>query len=74
MESTNLFQSIRTVIEDSIEDEIQKAVILEKVDEIDRTKGTPTFKEKYLEFMQALGNHVTVISPFLQPFNQLLNI
>lgn len=73
LESSNVFQSIRNAIEENVGNDEEKTVILQKVDEMDKAKGTPTFKDKYLEFMQALGNHVTIITPFLQPLNQILS-
>lgn len=71
-ESASIFDDIKKVIEQNIEDKEQKTIIIEMVNEMESTVGTPSFKEKYTKFIQGLGEHITVLSPLIPQLTGLL--
>lgn len=48
-------------------------LIITAINEMEKAHNTPSFKDKYLEFMQAAANHVTVFAPFMATLLSFLN-
>jgi hypothetical protein len=58
----NIFDDLRTAITGSIHSKDDSRILLEIVDSMEETKGTPLFIDKYKSFMETAANHMTVVS------------
>jgi hypothetical protein len=67
-----VFNDIRQAIQ-NISNQNDKEILLTKLAELEETKGTKKFTEKYREFMALAADHLGVISPFIPALSQLLS-
>ena len=67
-----IFEEIRELLEEAVADASELELLLEKVDEMERSKQTGDFKQAYVGFMSAAANHMTVLAPILAPLASLL--
>jgi len=68
-----LFEGLRQSAA-SIGDERDRNLILERIDELERTRASGGFLDAYKAFMAALSDHITVFAPFLPALAQMLGI
>lgn len=68
----NIFDELRTVINEKISSENDSKILLGLVDGMEEVKGTPSFIEKYKDFMESAANHMSVLSPLLPALAQIL--
>jgi hypothetical protein len=69
-----LFAGLRKAIENHVEDEKQRALILARIADMEATQKTPDFTAKYQAFIQQAANHMTIVTPFIPALTQLLPI
>lgn len=67
-----LFEELRRATEARVEDAEARGAILTQVTALEVAHGTPTFGERYLQFMGAIADHAAVFGPFLPALAQLL--
>jgi hypothetical protein len=67
----NIFQTIRDELVGKLVVQNDLEIVLKKLDELEEAKDTGTFKDRYLEFISAVANHITIISPFLPALQKL---
>lgn len=67
-----LFTNIRNAIREQIP-AVDQHMILQRLTELEKARGTPTFVEHYTAFIGAAANHVTIISPFIPALTELLS-
>ncbi|MEK3733794.1 hypothetical protein MKX64_15445 [Paenibacillus sp. FSL M8-0334] len=67
-----LFEEMRQAISTQIEDINEKQKLLNCVEELESSKGTTTFMDKYKSFMTMAADHMTVLTPFIGPLSSLL--
>lgn len=72
-QSDKRFDEIRAAIRSCITSWNESGKLLELVDELEETKGTPSFNDKYKSFMELAANHIGVISPWIPALSQLLS-
>lgn len=60
-----IFQDIINQIEQSIQDHETKAQLIGIVKDLEKSIGTPSFKEKYNSLITSMANHITILAPFL---------
>jgi hypothetical protein len=68
----NLFADMRQVIQTHIENEQERTLILNKLDELEAAKGTNSFLQKYQGFIASAANHISILSPFIPALAQML--
>ena len=49
-----------------------KVQIIDAINELEKSQNSPSFKEKYNEFIQSVANHMTIFSPFIPMLSTLL--
>ena len=67
-----LFQEVRRLLETSIEDNEEKTLLLQSVDEMEATHGDGDFVSKYKNFMGFAADHMAVLSPVMPGLASLL--
>jgi hypothetical protein len=70
---SSVFNDLRQVIQNGIANELDKEVLLAKLDELQQASGKKGFVEKYREFMELASDHITLIAPFVPALSQLLS-
>lgn len=68
----NIFDQLRSVINENISSESDSIILLDLVNNMEETKGTPSFIDKYKSFMESAANHMSVFSPLLPALAQVL--
>ena len=68
-----LFEKLRTTIQESVADSHLCEELSAKVTELEKARGSADFVVKYREFMALAANHMTVLAPFLPALAQLLD-
>jgi len=68
----NLFEEMRSALASSIEDAAERERLLKTVSDLERTRATPDYTERYVQFVAAAANHMTVLQPFMPALAQLL--
>ena len=73
VEPADLFQNLRTTINDSITDSELATRLVGHVDTMEAAVGTQDFSERYKEFIGSAANHMTLVGPFLPAMTQFLS-
>ena len=68
----NVFSDLRKHIEKNIAEDGDRAAILEKLDVLQKSRGSKSFSERYGEFIAEAANHMTIIAPFIPAITQFL--
>ena len=68
----DLFQEVRRLLETSVEDTEERALLLQSVDEMEATHGDADFVSKYKSFMGFAADHMAVLSPVMSGLASLL--
>ncbi len=69
---SNLFADIRTAVEQGISDAQRREEVLSRVAELEKSLGTESFRDRYIQFMGTVADHVGLFGPFLPALAQLL--
>ena len=69
-----VFQRTRDLLEAGVEDNGERAVLLQSVDEMEAAHQTHDFVAKYKNFMGLVANHVTVLAPVLPALASLIAV
>jgi hypothetical protein len=72
VESTLLFQNLRSAIQASISDSELRMMLMSQVEGMEKAAGTRTFADRYRDFIGLAADHMSVFSPFLPALTQLL--
>ena len=72
VEPADLFQNLRTTIDNSIADSELVARIVGHVDRMEAAVGTKEFSDQYKEFIGSAAQHITLVGPFLPALTQFL--
>jgi hypothetical protein len=67
-----LFRELRTAFETQVEDAEERGRVLARLEVLEQAQQTPSFGQRYVEFMAAAASHATVIGPYLPALAQLL--
>jgi hypothetical protein len=67
-----VFEEMKKAIESNVQPEADRRKLLESVNDMEQSKGSPTFISKYKAFMSSASDHVTVLAPFLPGLAQML--
>lgn len=72
IDAKQLFAEMRRTLDDASISSDEKTAILAGIDAMDASAGSPSFGQRYAEFMQNAANHVAVFQPFFPALSQLL--
>jgi hypothetical protein len=72
VETSALFVALRKVVSESIADDRARQQVASAIDGMESTVGTPSFSDRYKEFIGGAADHMTVLAPFLPALSQLL--
>ena len=67
-----VFQRTRHLLETGVEDNGERALLLQSVDDLEAAHQTQDFVAKYKDFMGLAANHITVLAPVLTTLASLL--
>jgi hypothetical protein len=67
------FRELRNLLQGSTLDSAVKSKSLTLVDEMESTKGTKTYLEKYIEFVSVLADHAGLVAAFIPALTQWLS-
>ena len=73
VESAALFDKLRSVIQESVQDADATKRLFEQVDAMHAAVGTKTFLGAYQQFVSVAADHLTLFLPFLPALTQLLS-
>lgn len=71
--SDSLFDDLRKVISEKVDDENQKQQLRNLINEMENNKETNKFNEIYTKFITGAANHMTVLSPFIPALSQMIH-
>lgn len=60
-----VFVELRRAITGGVTDEEERNTLLRATDTMAKAQGTPTFLDRYIEFVAVAANHMTLVAPFL---------
>ena len=66
-----LFAELRKIVETAVT-EADRAAIQNALEEMEAARGTPSFRNHYIQFMSIAADHLTLLTPFLPALAQLL--
>lgn len=72
IESSTLFDEMKKAIVESIQDELTRSRLVERIDAMKSAAGTQSFISRYTEFIAIAADHMTLLAPFLPALSQLL--
>jgi hypothetical protein len=67
-----VFPRLRQEIEANVIDPAKRQEIVAKLDELEQSKGTPTYAARFRDFIAVTADIVTVIGPFILPLTTLI--
>lgn len=70
----DIFKSIELALEEFMKDENDRRQLAAILDKMKSQQGKPSFASAYQKFIAHVGNHITVISPFLPSPTKLLSV
>ena len=71
--AASLFDEIRDLLRESVEDSAELETLLGKVDAMEGSQEITTFRKSYVDFMSAAADHMTVLAPLLPALAALLS-
>ena len=72
IQAHEVFQQIRDLLEAGVEDDEERAALLQSVNEMEAAHETQDFIAKYKDFMGLAANHITVLTPVIQALTAFL--
>jgi hypothetical protein len=73
LSSDEIFVTLRQKIESGVSEGGEQRSILEKLEALQRAQDSPSFTQRYTEFMSAAANHMTIIGPFIPALTEMLH-
>lgn len=73
VEADRLFADLRGTIEREVPSPAKQQELLQYVDELEKTQGSPAFLQRYQGFIAALADHITIFQAFLPALLQLIS-
>jgi acylphosphatase len=70
--SDQIFANLRQEIESQIPAGEQRTEILEKLFALEQAQNSPSFAQRYTEFIAAAASYVTIITPFIPALTEML--
>ena len=68
----DVFPRLRQEIEANVIDPAKRQEIVAKLDELEQSRGTPTYAARFRDFIAVTADIVTIIGPFIQPLTTLI--
>lgn len=68
----SVFNDICKIINSQIDDSTEQELLLKLVAEMKESAGSPTFLNKYKQFMASAVNHMTIFAPVIPALTQML--
>jgi hypothetical protein len=68
----DVFPKLRQEIEANVIDPVKRRDIMAKLDELEQSKGTPTYAARFRDFIGVTADIMTIIGPFIQPLTALI--
>ncbi len=68
----NLFTDLRRVLETGIEDPDHRSALLALTNQMEQNQGTPTFTDRYKDFIATAADHLALVQPFVPALTQML--
>lgn len=72
IQAHEVFERTRHLLETGVEDNGERDILIQSVNELEAAHETRDFVAKYKDFMGLAANHMTVLAPVLQPLASLL--
>lgn len=70
--SKEIFEMIRDAVNSGTPQDEQSA-ILRRLDALEKAQHTPSYAERYKDFIAAAANHMTLIAPFIPALTELID-
>lgn len=70
--SDQIFSNLRQEIEAKVPAGEEKLDILGKLSALQKAENTPSFKQRYTEFIAAAANHMVLLTPFIPALTEML--
>lgn len=67
-----VFDELRNIVSEEVRDLKERSILLSKINELEETKGTTSFVQKYSEFISLAADHLTLLTPILPALTQWL--
>ena len=71
-QSEQLFSQLRDLLSESITDSPELEELLERVDDMERSRATGDFARAYRDFVAAAADHIAILAPVLPALTSLL--
>jgi hypothetical protein len=71
--SEQIFSNLRQEIESRVPEGAERQDMLERLTALEKADNTPSFKQRYIDFIAAAANHMTLIAPFIPALTELLS-
>jgi hypothetical protein len=68
-----IFTSLRQKITSDVPAGDERDEILERLTQLEKTQNSPTFAQRYTEFISVAANHMALIAPFIPALTEMLN-
>lgn len=65
--------NLRQEIESKVTGGDERQDILEKLTALEKSENSPSYKQRYTDFIAAAANHMTLIAPFVPALTELLH-
>jgi len=70
--SDQIFASLRQEIESHVPSGEEQTDILSRLVALEQSQSSPSFKQRYIDFIAAAANHMTFIAPFIPALTEML--
>jgi hypothetical protein len=70
--TSGLFEELRRVTAAQVDSAAERARLLDRITALEESRDTPSFLERYLQFMGAIADHAAVFGPYLPALAQLV--
>jgi hypothetical protein len=67
-----VFKELRNIVSEEVKNLKERSILLSKINELEETKGTTSFAQKYSEFISLAADHLTLLTPILPALTQWL--
>lgn len=68
----DVFPKLRSEIEAKVTDSLRRQQIIEKLGELEQSKGSSSYAAKFRDFVSFAADIMTIIYPFIQPLSALI--
>jgi hypothetical protein len=72
MTNEELFKQIKKIIDEKIKEDETKSLYLHQLTELEHSVGSPTFLEKYRQFIATTADHISILYPFIPALTRLI--